>query len=276
VTVATRELSTHDGAPVEFYLFRRGGQRWLYTSDVDSVTTSEGTFLPASLRRNAPTMGKEERHSTLNLDVARDFPIASLFQTGAPGSSIWVSLGRLHRGETDTEWIWQGKVRGVNWKGSRATLQCDPMDKAISRATLRMGFGYSCPLRLFSTRCGVSEASWTFDTVLASISEDGLNISSPLFASHPDGWWVRGEVYHPALDSRQEIIAHSGASLTLRHPMVGAKVPDAIQVARGCDHLWKHADGSWGDCHAVFGNAENYGGWPFIGDKNLFKTGLDG
>lgn len=276
MTVATRELSTHDGAPVEFYLFVRGGRRWLYTSDAQAVTTTDGVFAPAPIRRNAPSLGKEEKHSTLQLEVARDFPIALLFQGGSPGSSIWVSLGRLHRGETDTEWIWQGKVRGVSWTGSRATLQCDPMDKALGRATLRMGFGYSCGLRLFSAKCGASEAAWTYDVVIASLSTDGLTLTSPLFATQANGWWVRGEVYHPALDARQDIIAHTGSSITLRTSLPGAKVGDAVKVIRGCDHIWKRSDGSWGDCHGVFNNAVNYGGWPFVSDKNPFESGLDG
>ena len=276
MTVATRELSVHDGAPVEFYLFLRGGQRWLYTSDAEAVTTTDGVFTPAPIRRNAPSQGKEERHSTLQLEVARDFPVAMLFQGGSPGSSIWLSVGRQHRGEPDTEWIWQGKVRGVNWTGSRAQIQCDPMDKALGRATLRMSYGYTCGLRLYSVPCGASEAAFTFDTVIASLSADGLTLGSPLFGTQVDGWWLRGEVYHSALDVRRGIVGHTGTSLTLRMAIPGAKVGDAIRVIRGCDHVWKRADGSWGDCHAVFDNAANYGGHPFVGDKNPFQTGLDG
>lgn len=276
MTLAARELSTHDGAPVEFYLFVRGSVRWLYTSDAEAVATVDGTFLPAVIRRNAPSLGKEEKHSTLQLEVARDFPIAMLFQGGSPGSSIWLALGRLHRGETETEWVWQGKVRGVSWTGSRAQLQCDPVDKALGRAALRLSYGYSCGLRLFSAACGVPEAIWTFDTVITSISADGLTVGALLFGSQADGWWIRGEVYHPGLDARQEIVGHVGNSVTIRFPLPGAKVGNAIRVVRGCDHLWKRADGSFGDCHTVFDNALNYGGEPFVGEKNPFETGLDG
>ncbi|WLT30763.1 phage BR0599 family protein [Geothrix sp. PMB-07] len=274
MTLASRENSVHDGAPVEFYLFVRGGNRWLYTSDAEPVTTVDGTFQPATIRRNAPSLGKEEKHSTLQLEVARDFPVAMLFRGGAPGSSIWVSVGRLHRGETETEWIWQGKVRGVSWTGSRAQIQCDPTDKALGRATLRLSYGYSCGRRLYS--CGVSEAEWTRDAVITSISSDGMTLVADLFGTQADGWWVRGEAYHLDLDARQEIISHVGNSVGLRFPLVGAKAGDALKVVRGCDHLWKRADGSWGDCHSVFNNAANYGGEPFVGDKNPFKTGLDG
>jgi hypothetical protein len=276
VTVALRELSTHDGAPVEFYLFVRGGKRWLYTSDAEPVTTADGVYTPISIRRNAPSLGKEEKHSTLQLEVARDHPIAMLFRGGSPGSSIWVSVGRLHRGETDTEWIWQGKVRGVTWTGSKAQLQCDPMDKALGRATLRFSFGYSCGLRLYSLPCGASEASFTYDATITSISADGLTLGAALFGTQVNGWWVRGEVYHPALDARQDIISHTTTTVGLRFPLTGVKVGDVVKVIRGCDHLWKRADGTWGDCHAVFNNALNYGGDPFVGDRNPFQTGLGG
>lgn len=276
MSLSARELSTHDGAPVEFYQFVRGGRRWLYTSDAEAVTTAAGTFTPQPIRRNAPSMGKEEKHSTLQLDVPRDFPIAMLFQAGAPGSPIWVSVGRLHRGETDIEWIWLGKVRGVSWTGSRAKLQCDPMDKALGRATLRMSYGYSCGLRLYSPACGASEAGWTSDAVITALSPDGLTLTAALLGTQPDGWWLRGEVYHAGLDARQEIVGHTGTSVVLRFPLPGLKVGDPVQVVRGCDHVWKRADGSWGDCHAVFNNAANYGGEPFVGEKNPFTAGLDG
>lgn len=274
MTISDRESSLHDSAPVELYRFIWGGKAARYTSSEEAFTGPDGIFLPTPIRRNAPSLSKESKHSTLQLEVARDFPIALAFRGGAPGSSIWLTVLRAQRGLTETETAWQGKVRGVSWTGSRAQIQCDPIDKALDRGTLHMTFGGPCGLRLYGPRCGASEAANTYDALLTAVSADGLTLTAAAFGSQPNGAWVRGEVYHPGLDARRDVIGHSGTSVTLAVPLP-AQAGDPVKVLRGCDHLWKRADGSWGDCVATFNNGPAFGGWPFVPGKNPFATGLD-
>lgn len=271
-----REESTHDAAPVEMYRFISGAKAWRYTSSEEAYAGVDGTYLPEPIKRNAPALSKETSHSTLTLEVSRDFPVAMAFRGGAPGSSIWLTLIRTHRGDGEEETVWQGKVRGVSWTGSRAQLQCDPLDKALVRGTLRMTYGAPCGLRLYGLRCGASESSNTFDATLLTVSADGLTLTAAAFGSQPDGAWVRGEVYHPGLDARRQVVGHVGTSITLGLPLpAGAGEP--VKILRGCDHLWLRADGiTWGDCVGTFANGLNFGGFPFVPTKNPFKSGLEG
>lgn len=276
MTLDARETSVHDGAPVELYRFSRGTQHWLYTTDADAFTGPDGSYVPMAIKRSAPSLSKEARHSGLQLDVARDFPIAMLFQAGAPGSSIWLTLFRAHRGDAEIVALWQGKVRGVSWTGSRAQVQCDPRGASLTRSTLRAGYGPACGRRLYSATCGAREDLNSYPATLSALSSNGLALTSSVFGTAPAGAWVRGEIYHPALDARRQIIAHVGSTVTLAVAIPGMKAGDVVTLIRGCDHLWKRSDGSWGDCVAVFGNADNYGGHPFVPTKNPFETGLDG
>lgn len=265
-----QERSPYGGKPKEFYRFSRSASRWLYTSADQSETIATELYLPAPIKRNEPSMDKETKHSTLTLTVPRDFPVAQLFRSYSPGSSIWLTVLRLQRGDTGTWLAWKGKVRGASWNGSVATLTCDPLDKAGSRLALRRSFGSTCDHDLYSqgsNRCQVLRASFTIGATIEAIVGDTLK--SAAFATKPDGWWVGGDVIVATGDDARMVIAHTGDTITLLSAFEGLSVGDALAISAGCDH-------SFATCGSKFSNTVNFGGWPFVPTKNPYDVGLEG
>ena len=270
MTLLDREMSLFDSEPLLLFKFVRGAQTWLFTSDPETWTAPDGIYLPTSIKTNEPSQDADGTHSTLTLEVPRDFPIALLFQGGAPGSSIWLTVSLAQRGLAETETLWAGKVRSASLSGSLMKLACDPLDKISSRATLRQNYGPQCSRRLYL--CGVDPLDFTVDALVTGISADGMQLTSEAFGAQVNGWWLGGDVYLTRLDCRRMVSAHVGTTVTLILPITGVLVGDAVKIRCGCDHLWDRADGSEGHCKSRFSNEINFKGWPFTPSLNPFTT----
>jgi uncharacterized phage protein (TIGR02218 family) len=106
----------------------------------------------------------------------------------------------------------------------------------------------------------VRSAHWSVATV-TGIS--GLVLSVDALADKPyaGGFveWVDGD----GNAERRFIRDFSGTDLTLTQPFQGIAVDDEVTVSPGCDH-------TMATCDEVYDNLPNYGGFPFIPQKNPF------
>ena len=279
MTYDTLEKSAYGGKPVELYKFSKGATLWRYTdSDRDVVITSETYKAGWPISRTEPEMSEETTRSALKINTAKDFPIAQLFVTGAPYEPVWVSIYRMHIGDTEAILLWQGKVRGIAWKASKgeAIIECDPVEKVIGKGGFRQTFGPYCHKKLYSSRCGAPEASFTIDVTISNISASGYVLTAPEFASKPNQYFRLGEIYFPDLGARCLIVDHTGNQITVKAVMIGLAVGANGRAVAGCNHVWKLADGNWGDCKARFNNLDNFGGWPFVPTKNPYEVTIEG
>lgn len=277
MTYDLNEKSAYGGRPVELYRFTKGTSIWRYTdSDLDVVYNLETYATGWPFSRTEPELSREEKHAQLKISTALNHPIALMFADGAPSETIWVTVLRMHVGDTNSAVIWQGKIRGVSWKASKgeAVLDCDPVDTVLGKMGFRQTFGPQCNKKLYSVRCGANEAANTFDAVITGIS--GLVVTSNSFSSKPNQYYRLGELWIPTLNERALIVDHVGNSCTLKRPIKGLIVGAAGRAAAGCDHCWKKADGAPGDCIARFNNGINFGGWPFVPIKNPYAVSIEG
>lgn len=279
MTYDALEKSTFGGKPVELYKFTSGATIWRFTDgDVDVAVGPETYSAGWPISRTEPEMSDETTRSALKVHVARDFPIALMFASGAPLEPIWLSLYRKHIGDSETILIWQGRVRGVSWKASKgeATIECDPVEKVLGKGGFRQTYGPHCHKRLYSARCGISEANFKTDAVITEILNNGFTLKAPEIASKPNSYFRLGEIYFPALSARALVLEHVGDYVTLRAPISGLAVGAKGHLVAGCNHVWKNADGSWGDCRSKFNNTDNFGGWPYVPTKNPYSVSIEG
>ena len=107
-------------------------------------------------------------------------------------------------------------------------------------------------------------------TELTAVSLSGLDLTSAAFsvsinatydATHFLGGYV--EVSQGGTVSTRGISDHNNGSgiITLTLPLPDLKVGDTVTAYPGCDH-----DNS--TCSGKFANIDNYGGFPFIPEKN--------
>lgn len=271
------ELSAFEGSPVELYTFSSDSfdQPYTYTSYDEDISYNGRTYVSIPIRRSQPELSQEYEAQTLTIDVHRDNPLAKLWSAATPPRIVWVAIERYHSNDSagDTIVFWQGRVRGVVWRGNTATIECYPLNTAFDKNGLKLWYGAPCQHMLYDTNtCKVPATSFRSEATVTQIS--GFNITSPQFGLLPNGdpvpsgWWVGGFVSAPD-GSLRFITDHSGTGstvVTLAVPFdsTSVAVGDTVEIFAGCDRKYT-------TCKNKFGNLTNFGGWPFVPAKNPFQ-----
>lgn len=265
MTYEAREASARDGAPVELYRFSVGLSEWLYTPMDQPFVLAGKTYVPAYLERGELSVTDETPREALDVTVARNNPVASLFNAQAPDGTVYLTIFREHRGESDFIQLGRWRVLSCTWAGSQAVLKCQPLFTSLARPLLRLRFATTCRHALFDEGCTLSKSSYRVPAHL--IAHSGITMQSAAFAAKPDGWFAGGEV-DAGSGRRRRIIAHAADIITLTANIPGVTAGDDVDAYPGCNKVIE------GDCLLKFNNTLNHGGFPYIPAENPFETGV--
>jgi len=259
------ETSVHSGAPAELYLFSYNGQLYGYTSATRALTIASQLYMPMPMERTKIRWTTKLTGGKLLLDVPVNFPMALLFDGFPPESPVNLTVYRYHITDADEEFIiiWVGRVRGASWQETKAVLSCDSFATTLNKTGPRLQFQYMCNHVLYGLQCGVSEATFSTNITLTSIS--GLNLYSIGFASYDDGWFTGG--YFRFNNKYRMITSHVGDRITVTALIDQLADGSVITVSAGCDH-------NFSTCVSKFSNNRRYGGYPFVPNRNPFVVGL--
>ena len=267
MTYDLTEKSATSGRPVDIFTFARGPQEWLYTSADRDVTVTAEVYESVAILRPGISQGGELNRAALKLTVARDFPIATLFQPGIPAETITLRIRQYHEGDGSVVVVWSGRVVNVARVGELAEIVCEPIYTSIRATGLRRRYQKTCPHVLYGSACGVNKNTLKLSTTVATVS--GLNITATGLSAQPDGWWEGGYIeweISTGVYERRFIMGHTGSSIELMTQPLGLAVSTAISVYPGCDHTL-----GAGGC-TKFSNTLNYGGFPDMPTKNPFGS----
>lgn len=263
MTYDASESGHQSGSPVELYLYARGEQVWRFNSGDADIVFEGDTWTAAVIQRSPIETTAEQARNALTTTVARDFEVADLFRISPPTDVISLTLYRYHRSDVDEEAavIWMGRVLNVEWSGSQARMNHEPISLSLSRTGLRRLYQRSCPHVLYGTACGIDKADHAHACEVTAI--DGVNLTVDSLESKPyAGGFVEFEVTGGNLE-RRFIRRVSGLTLILSQPFQDLEVSDTVTVYPGCDH-------TMATCNTTYANLANYGGQPFIPSKNPF------
>ena len=259
MTYAAVETSAHSGQPVELYRFTSGTRKWLYTSADAAFVHASETYEPYPLKRSNFRQTQELAKAGLDINAPRDLPFVADAMASPLIDVVWLTIYRRHRSDAEVTQWWKGRVDGVRFSGSETTIGCSPLGTSVRRIGLRRPAQRQCPHALYGIGCNVAEAAFSASGVLVSLI--GATVTSGVFATQPDGWWVGGKIRLEGV--LRFIVGHVGDTLTLTSAVPGLAQNAAFVVAPGCDH-------TPGVCDSKFGNGPNYGGAPWWPDENPF------
>lgn len=265
MTYADRETSAHAGEPVELYRFNIGTTEWLQTSADSNFPLQGKTYVATYIERGQLSVTDETPREALEVTVARDNPVAALFNAQAPDGTLYLTIYREHRGTVDFITLGKWRVLGVAWANSMATLKCEPVFTALARPMLRMRYSVTCRHALFDAGCGVSKSSYAVTATVIDVA--GPTMQASAFADFDDGYFRGGEL-DAGGGRRRRIIDHVGDTITLTANIPGVPAGAPVTVYPSCNKIIS------GDCTTKFANTPNHGGFPNIPDKNPFETGV--
>jgi len=267
----TLESSVQDSRPIELYQITQGSTVYRYASCASDTTVGSVTYSALAIARSRVEQGSDAENRTITITVPGNEPFAQQYIDVVPGERATVRIYRYQRDESpafDTQvLLFDGIVQSVRFQrdGHSAEINVRSAEAAMNRNIPRFTYMGMCNHFLYDESCGVSPGSFNHIGEVSAVSGNTITVTGA-DASGFD--FVGGYCRPPATEDYRLVLAQSGDDLTLLLPFFESPVGSNVQLFAGCDHLVD------GDCASTFDNVINFGGFPFVPNRNPFQTGL--
>jgi uncharacterized protein len=264
MTFSARELSIQDAAPIEYWVFTVYGVNYRYTTAAENQSLLGADYIAwAGLSHSEIDESGEIPKNNVTFYVPNDFPMMRFYERMPPSDVLVVTIFQIHRGDSDVEPIWTGRVMNGNRATAGAELYAENIFTSLRRNGLRGTYARSCRHDVYSQghyMCNANPATFAVPALLDSVA--GLVLTSGTFVSLMAG--DRGRLAGGMLEweaspgqiEYRTIKAHDGDTIALTHPVDGLVGLDMVTVYPGCSH-------DRADCNDFFNNIDNYGGFPY-------------
>ncbi|MBL4908943.1 MAG: phage BR0599 family protein [Alteromonadaceae bacterium] len=264
------EVSEFGNHPIETYEFQRGPTFFRYTSSDESFFPTAGLEFPAIQIKRSRILGTQDIGKTsLKITISRRADVLNQFIATSPTDIITIKVTRFHAGDPlNSAIIFNGRIVNVKFLENEAEITCQPIFSALKRPGLRRAYQTACPHVLYGTACLANKSLFNVDAVLTDVSgnlitsPDLIVSINPTFdAAHFTGGFV--EFVNNNNTDRRFITDFNNVSgtLTLNLPFSDLVSGNTVKAFAGCNHTTEVCDGK-------FINLVNYGGFPFIPQKN--------
>lgn len=274
----TLEKSEQSGKPVELFMFNIGSDYFTYTNADEDITFNALTYKSVEIKRSKVALSNELGKNTITVTVKHDHPIAVKFIGVAPAKTCWLTIFRLHRGDTDYRSIWQGRVSLGDFKGSRVDLNGTPLDTFKKRMGLWETYQAGCQNILYDDFCRLDKNLYRVSASVSFVSADGLTIQATAFHNADPTYFVPGYVERQDTGEMRDITAQDNAtnSLTLMQPFEDLRIGTLVWAYAGCAHdMATCSGGKFTDPDTgAPTNEANYNGCDKVPTRNVFQDGL--
>jgi uncharacterized phage protein (TIGR02218 family) len=269
MTFATLEASQQGSSPVELYEFTQQGITYYYTTaDADQVV-NDITYANLALSRTELNTSTEIGKNNLTITGPDSYEIPELYGAGPPDDVVTLIIKRVQANAedlADITIVWIGRVTSVDWPPLRSELHCESVYTSMRIGGLRRQYTINCPYALYGSECTVDIISYQ-STLTAT--QAGNVLTSSTLGSEAAGWWAGGKViweYSPGLYAKRGVKNSSGNTAETTFAFAGFPSGGAtVTIAPGCDH-------TYGTCITKFSNGNQFGGFPFMTQKNPFGS----
>ncbi len=260
------ERSLTNAGPEELYLFNEADANyWAFTSSDSDIIFSGRTYQAVLIKRGSIKLDANSLKTQVELETAIDNSFVVNFRNGPIERLVQLTIYRRHNySPTDFVTYWNGFVRAVKFSPKRAGVIVGLRTASLGRLGLMLKYQRTCGLALYSTRCGISKANASFFVAGNVLTVDGATITATEFGTEADGFFFGGSFRTNDFSMNQKIVFHEGTTIRVSRAVSSLEVGDAFTARAGCD--WSRAT-----CRNKFANELNYGGFPYLPDKNPFS-----
>lgn len=268
MTISVFENSNYEGSPIELFTFTHGLETFNYTSSDSDKTVGGVVYKAIPIERGGISDTQELAKSDLTIKIDINCNLADLYLTLFPNEPVIVHFKEYHEKDISQEisFKWSGRISNVTFSELTATIKCESLFTGMRRVMLRRRYQINCPHELYGSQCKLSLAE---AALTASISShNGCIITVAGISTPPDMSLAGGMLDYPQEGSnkRRSIVSNVGLQIVTDIPYRNLIVGKTITVYPGCNR-------TFANCIAK-GNSDNYGGQPFFGVSNPFKTTL--
>ena len=264
------ETSRDDGRPIELIQIAYTGNFWYYTSADREVVHDGRTYKPVAWGRGELEPSPDASKASLPLTFPRDVEFAEVFRIQPPSEVVTVTLLARHYLNDGYAVFWKGRIINADWQGPVVQFTSESVFSSLKRPGLRRRYSTNCPYALYGADCKVSRDAWRETGIVSGLN--GLTLFAVPAAGKTNNYYAGGYVTwenNTAGNVEKRMIRSSlgaNGALTLASLPVGLSPGQQVNLYPGCDHTL----GSAG-C-AKFNNILNFGGTPYIPQKNPFGS----
>ena len=256
--ITAEEQKTRQPAEL-FHIWTEAGAHWRYTNGDLAVVYGGNTFVPATLQRDEIQYSGQLEVTTLNISIAALASPVVQYMASTPLDIVWIEVLRMNRDvAAEVLPVFIGHIKRVSFKGAAAQVECVGLEFFLRQPIPRYRYQAGCNWTVFSEFCGLTKATYTHAVTLATVSADGLTLTSADFDALADGYFLYGELVYG--DQRRMLVYHVGATVMMQYKIADLADGASVSAVAGCD--WSHAR-----CTAL-GNTDNYGGFRSVPVKN--------
>lgn len=245
--------------PVELFSFV-GASRFYTTTAQEDIVYGGATYKSGFVDHDGIQATEELAKQSLRIRLRNDAEIIQDFIAGVPIVNISVSVFRYIYGVNEFRLLWSGRVVSVVFGADGISeIACESIYTSLQRTGLRAHYQRICRHNLYGAGCGVSRETHTFGDSIQSLSGAVVTTAQ---SARTGGEFICGMLRFGT--AYRLIMDHSGGKFTLSGPIKDLKVGAGVSVAYGCQHTLE-------DCKNRFNNTLNFGGFPYLPDRNLFS-----
>lgn len=266
MTYKAIEEANYAAAPVELYEFSINGAFYRYTSSKNTfLATSGEVYSPELIRRSAIKKSANLDRSKLSIEINIGNEIADMFKVNMPELDLYVRVMRTHRDAGETIVIYQGYVTGCEFENNKAILSVEPLNGLLTNNAFTFTYKKICNHNVYDEGCGLDKGLFSRNVTVDGIESNGLSLRinelTEAGGYYTDGLIRIGNTY-------KHITLHDPVTYTLHiiSPFESLSIGDTVTLYKGCSR-------TIGSCND-FGNFDNFFGFPYIPNKNIFESGL--
>lgn len=267
----TLETSVQNSRPVEIYSFRQGGGAFLnYTSAEQPIVVGGTTYTPVPIKRTTPQKAKEISQTRLEITMPSDDVLLDPFRSILSAVRLDVTISRVQlfegspAGPSTVYVVFKGYVASVVFNDEEASLELHPFNERFRREMPRYTYQSLCNHELYDARCKVVEGFFDYSGLVSGVNGNLITVNGASGAGATA--FVGGFIRTLAGDNWRQILAQDGDTLTLLIPFNTVVIGTTMVLQQGCDH-------SLSTCLSKFNNVVNFGGFPYVPEKNPFEQG---
>ena len=274
MTYDAQETSAEAGQPVELYEFRLDTEIFRFTSHQVAYTIPvQVEFAPENITRGELITGvgaEEQENLTVTLPTANDF--ISRYVQIAPGKPGQLKILRTHVTDLaqETRTIFEGTIKNVTFSqdGLTANVVLTALMAASARGTPRFTYATQCNHILYDAGCKINfnNVNFLHAGLVTGVSGNVITVTGAAAKNVLTDFFQAGLM---SFDGESRTIQiQSGDDLTITAPFATSPLGSVVEVRAGCQQRFQD------DCVSKFSNGDNFGGFPYVPQKNPFE-GLD-
>lgn len=269
------ELSAQDGSPILMFEFTTGADIVRYTNAAESVYYL-GDWQAEPITVSAVTQTGDVTKDTIRVSFAKSNAFASSFISSPVSAITTLSIYRAHGhgGISNPIVYWKGRVASATMQSGAIGLECESIFSSLRRYGLKTRFQKTCRHALYGKGCNLNPQNFVYTIVCSEVIgpfEFGYFVQAPhppLPENHLNGGMIQipdGSLrYVTQQNSSTIVLASSAVPLTSAIHLDGQAI---VKVFPGCDRTIQA-------CKKKFNNVRNFGGFPWIPERNPFTNSL--